>query len=251
MNGGFSRLLSLGRLGIKPGGSAKLRATPLSGGRFAPTKLIVPDDVARHFLVTGFHVAFDSQFLSNAAVPAELFAEHGPCFDLLMSELLPDQEVVLVVQSASDVSQDFRCFLGPSDVLAKKVVLGYGSVAIEPGSCANINVEPFRAFRPSHLFLPSTVAPHFLINEVWLSTYGTKPDDTLVCVKGSESNEQGRAGESDLTEIERYDLGGRLVSLHLSPTEVVQRRQFLTISVTNTDSVQRSFTAAVVGDPCE
>jgi hypothetical protein len=66
-------LLGFGSTLIRGNGSANIHVQPLC--RFQPERIIIPSDVARHFMITDVKVGKNSQFLSPGAIPALAFAE--------------------------------------------------------------------------------------------------------------------------------------------------------------------------------
>ena len=248
----MSKILVFKSLSIAPRCSGTFSCTPISGDVFRTSRLVVPDSIASHFLVTDLRIAHDSQFISVGALPAELFAKSGPCFDLQLDDLREGEEAVVQVQSTSDDPVVFGCWMrGDRLEGSKKVLLGYGSTQVGPKSSALVSVEPQCSFKPTHLFLPSSTARYFEIEEVRQSQYGTSADRSLVRVEIDEPEKQGRAAKADLKKFTYYPGGGLLVELRLSPVEVVKPGRFLTISTTNRDREQRSFMAAILGDRTE
>lgn len=231
-------------LTVAPGCSVTAEAESLDRESFFPTRIVLPDDVAPHFLVTDVRVGKDSQLWSAGALPGELFAESGPRLDLLLDECRPGAKVTVCAQSRSGEAREFRCWVQGTRSVAtgsRKVVVGYGSTRCR-GSLS-ISVEPQRPFRPTHLFLPSDVARDFAVESVEQSAAfrvrGGKaekvdldPSETSVGVLG-----EAVSGSS-----------GALVPVRMSPSEVVRPGRFLTLRVASEGGEERTFRAAVVGD---
>lgn len=209
-----------------------------------PIRIVLPDDVAPHFHVTEVRVGLNSQLISIGAVPGELFAESGPCFDLLLDECSFGTKVTVCAQSRSGEARKFGCWVWGKrliDAGSRKVVLGYGST--NSRGSLTVNVEPQRPFRPTHLFLPSEVGRDFTVESIEQSSTWR--------VRG------GKAEKVDLdpSEMSKGVLGkavstsaGSLVTVRMSPSEVVRPGRFLTLRVCGSDR-ERTFRAAIVGDP--
>jgi hypothetical protein len=81
---------------------------------FRPERLVIPQDVARHFQVTDFQVNGRRQLSSVGAVPAGMFSDQSPAVFLEADVARPGELVSVTVVNRSDDDQVFQCGLcGP------------------------------------------------------------------------------------------------------------------------------------------
>lgn len=232
---------------VVPGGSAKCTSIPHDGTFFFPLRVIVPDEVASNFFITDFKVGRDSQLCSVGALPAELFAASGPGFEFLFDPIYAGYVVAMDVQSTCDVEAEFsaqvmgRWALFRSNV--RKICLGLGSTNVAAEGAVNVSVEPQRAFRPTHLFLPSDVVSHFEVQTVFQVARRGRTEHVVESIP--DLAERGRALGIDSSKA----AGSRLIPIHLRPSETVEVGRCLTVSAVNRGGQARQFKAAIVGDP--
>jgi len=129
----------------------------------------IPDEVARHFLVTDVKVGRNSQLLSVGAVPAAVFSESSWVQQPDLDVLREGDSLTLSVTCVSEVDQEFSAEVSGRQVQSgeallrarRRMVLGLGSTSVRSGQWANICVQPQCPFRPDGLVIPSFVAQHF------------------------------------------------------------------------------------------
>ena len=211
---------------------------------FTPTGLIIPDDVAPHFLITSISVGLDSQLLSVGAIPASLFAESAHRHAFAMD---PADEKKLFKVSVTNISAQARNFQGSVEGIPASAdpgipkptlrMVGFGCTLVEGGcgcTSANINVEPQITIVPQWLHVPPHVLEHFEINDIFICSLHSP-------------HRSGSVPKHFLTkqQIERSG------AICLVPNPVAPTGMFITISVTNTDSQSRNFETAILGTPPE
>ena len=213
---------------------------------FTPTGLVIPDDVAPHFLITDIKVGKNSQLMSVGAVPASLFAKSAPRHNLAM-DLADDRSAfVISATNISEKARNFRCSVEGISAIPASVgpeipgpylhVVGFGCTLVQGGcgyTTAHINVEPQIAIVPQWLHVPPHVLEHFEIDAVF------------VHYRLDSSSKRSSVPEHLLAKPQL----GRSGAICLVPDPVAPLHQFITISVTNTDAQSRNFEAAILGTP--
>ena len=103
--------------------------------------------------------------------------------------------------------------------------VGLGSTQVYGASSANINVQPFEAFRLDRLIISSDVARHFLVTDIKV---GDKSQlDSPGCIPGLSFTEN----------VFAIKLKG----------DMVHPRQFITVSVTNQSASGCNFQGVLIG----
>jgi hypothetical protein len=246
----IERIRLLTDIEIEPHSAANLIITPPINSPFLPAWFSIPDEIARHFLLTNVKIGKNSQLISIGCLPASLFAESMLArIDLdeiglsSMEHLVPNSTrdtITLSVTNTSDLPQKIT-----ADVLGRpigdrpsnvdfKYALGLGHTTVRGNSSANINVQPPIDFIPSHLFLPNHVLDDLLVTDLY-----------AIHVRDEPSSPRSYVLPVNLQE-DQLRLSGRVT---LSPRSVVKTNQFLTLSVTNRSPHDRYFTGAVLGSP--
>lgn len=228
---------------VAPGASVRFMEVPYRADVFYPAQLIIPDEVAPHFFVVDFKVGRLSQLNSVGALPAELFAESGPGFELLSDPIRASDSVnwaTLEVQSMCDRELEFSAqVLGSRGPMSgvRKTCLGMGNTTVAAEGAVNVCMEPQRAFRPTHLFLPSDVAPNFEVQKVFQVTSKGRTEHVVESIPDLAERDQAKGS------------GSRLIPIHLQPLEMVEVSLFLIVAAVNLDGKARQFKGAIVGDP--
>lgn len=156
--------------------------TPYQLGPFRPRRLLVPSDVAPHFLVTDVKVGGNSQIACPAAIPASFFDEAKPPLDLYF-DLLPQNRCFTV--SVTNISYDektFRCSVAgvhdPSRINrdGRDIVMGLGATLAKPEiPQILLRVQPQVILSPHHLFVPEEVLDNFRVDSLGLQRAFLEP----------------------------------------------------------------------------
>lgn len=214
-----------------------------------PTQIVIPNDVAPHFLVTDVKVGRNSQFLSAACVPASFFAESSPRDDLLFEILQPGMMLALSVTNISDVSREFRCTVrgqaaaSPHDGCGSLCGLGY--TEIPPGESASINTQSQVVFAPDRLFIPRDVLEKTTIHRI--SKLNAYVVESLQPVPRPILNPNPqRTADVPSSELTRENLLGD-GCFRLQPNPIVTCNDLVVIDVTNDSKEPLWFCGALVG----
>lgn len=227
-----------------PGNTAWCVAAPHDGKGFFPSRLVIPDEVALNFFVIDVRVNRVSQLGSVGALPAELFGASGPGFDLMFDQVGQNDFMTIHVQSTRDEAAEFSAHVLVRRTLrsgVRKTCLGMGCTEVVAESAVNVSVMPQRVFRPTHLFLPSDVAPHFEVQKMFQCAQRGLLEHVIEPVPDLD----GRGRTKGLGSAEARS---RLIPIHLQPSETAEEGRFLTVSAVNRDGKARQFKAAIVGD---
>lgn len=135
------------------------------GGPFKTYNIVVPEEVARDFLVANFQVGKNSQFVSAEAVSAYFFARRSRTEDLAFDTLPRGMKMRLSVTNLRDEPRTFSAVLrgelcppAPSShPKPRRAVLGLGCTVVPPGTTARVSVQPQVGFRPDYLVVPPDV----------------------------------------------------------------------------------------------
>lgn len=137
----------------------------------AVDRIILPDDVARDFLVTDVKVgrlgARDSQFYGTGCLPASIFSESSVVrnrFDVVQA----GTQIVLSVTNKRAERRTFGgvvtfCEVGNQH---QSVALGLGSTLVVAGGSCRVNVQPQVEVLFQRLVVASEVAPLFEVLDV-------------------------------------------------------------------------------------
>jgi hypothetical protein len=222
------------------------------GGPFKTHNIVVPEEVARDFLVLDFQVGKNSQFISTGAVSAYFFARRSRTEDLAFDTLPRGMKMRLSVTNLRDEPRTFSAVLRgelcPSSLVTKlpgvlvgqdevsdprhrlaspllprprRAVLGLGCTAVSPGAVAKMSAQPQVGFRPDYLVVPPDVLDGLKV--------------TSLRVKGT--NVLSRA----LDECE-------LDFSSASPNSPMEIGDWLCVDVANESKVTRIFCGAVGGE---
>jgi hypothetical protein len=108
----FDYALGFGETVAKGRGRIIVSARP--NVAFRPRLLVVPSDIASHFLVSSIKIGEVEQFASTGPVPAVLFTENSFAVCLRMDVAKTSDFVSITVENTSDDAQVFKCGLaGP------------------------------------------------------------------------------------------------------------------------------------------
>jgi hypothetical protein len=108
----FDYVLGFGETVAK--GRSRLIVSARPNVAFRPHLLVVPSDIASHFLVSSIKIGEGEQFASTGPVPAVLFTEKSFAVFLRMDVARPSDIVSVTVENTSDEAQVFKCGLvGP------------------------------------------------------------------------------------------------------------------------------------------
>lgn len=214
---------------------------------FLPTWVAIPDEMARHFLVTDIKIGKNSQLVSTGCLPASLFDEsmskriNLEDIGLSIEHLVPNSTrdtFRISVTNASNNSQTITIdiygrYIGdrPHNI-EFKYALGLGSTLITHNGSANIHVQPQRNFIPSHLFVPSHVLDGIVVDELYTDHLGEKMPTRRSYVMPATLLE------------DRLRQNGHIT---LSPQSIVETSQFVTLAVTNHSPSKQYFTGAILG----
>jgi hypothetical protein len=212
--------------------------------------LVVPDEVASLFVVTGLKVGSISQLCGLGCLPAELFARSGPRFDLELDPVLAHADVLVEVQSTCDSAVELSVeVLGRYSrlPLQHKVIVGLGGVLVSAYNSVCVNVQPQQAFRPTHLFTPEITVRHFDVAEVSQRTRWAADRELAGRYTVEEIPDSARRGRAEVVRS-TGQLSGRLTPIALRPAGTVVAGHFLTVSATNRSEEPQEFSGVVVGD---
>jgi hypothetical protein len=154
-------------MAVSGNGSAFI-SIPFERGPFQPTNIVIPADVAKHFLVTGISAGNNSQFIGTACVPASFFSEkrENLAFDMVPRGVL----LTLSVLNTDSSDHVFKCVVrGKPDVAAaskRRTFLGLGQAFVPAGGTTTIRVQPQVVFKPDLLVLPEEHLEIFEVTEL-------------------------------------------------------------------------------------
>jgi hypothetical protein len=154
---------------------------------FTPAWFLIPDEAARHLLVTDIKVGKNSQNASCACVPASLFSKAawrgllGGC--LRMVQLRDGMEIRLSLTNTSTEQVRFAGevvgYHGDEPPPGQRLYLcGLGHNLVQPGGSFRLSVQPQVSLSPRRLFVPDDVLSHFVVRraEVLPSSHGYRDD---------------------------------------------------------------------------
>jgi hypothetical protein len=148
-------------------GSAHI-SIPFERGPFQPTGIVVPADVARHFLVTEISVGKNSQFIAPACVPASFFSERRE--DLSFESVPRGMLLTLSVSNTDSTDHVFKCSVKGKPGLApaskRRAFLGLGQTFVPAGSVVTLRVQPQVTFKPDLFVLPEELLEIFEVVEL-------------------------------------------------------------------------------------
>lgn len=204
---------------------------------FTPTGIVIPDEIAPHFLITNIAVGLDTQQVSTGAIPASLFAASARRRELAMDLVTDTKMFKISATNISPVPQNLKIEvegLPASELLPPDLlhVVGFGSTSVPPMSAANINVQPQFNIIPQYLHVPPHVLEHFWIHEIRLISLPDCMEAPPCCVP------------KHFLLKEHLELDGAIA---LRPGEIAPRNRFIMIGITNKDSQARNFQAAILG----
>ena len=202
---------------------------------FRPESIVIPEAVARNFMIEDVKVGKNSQFLSVRPIPATLFSDKAVREVFMFQNLERLRTLTISVVNTTYEPQKFEATVtgsASSDTTnCRRTILGLGHTDFVAGETALITIEPFLEMELRRLVVPSHIAKHFKIEKIlikgldghiWWSTEKTYP-------------------ASHFSE----NLPGR-IPLHT--LQNLMRGLYLSLEVTNTSKTPQTFTGALTGD---
>ena len=223
---------------------------PSMRGAFWPSWLSIPDEVARHLLVTDVKVGKNSQNVSGGCVPASLFAESRvpPVGSRLLLDTMVTAHLELRVSITNTSDEPVRLsgqVLGTHDDSGASLgllLLGLGHNLVAPGKF-RLSVQPQVTISPVRLFVPDHLLQHFTVLSVSCRSYshGCKTS------RGVESCDGGQPPSSvPTTSLVPSNLRGP-GEVRLVPLPTVRASDFLDLVLVNESREARWFSGAVLG----
>jgi len=217
---------------LQPGSCRTLGAR--SGRYFRPSRMSVPDEVARRLMVTGLDVGGREQRVGPGAVPALLFSDRAVVEDLDLDPVVGVDEVSVSFLNFSDGPvAPFEVVLSgyaDGEVLADvgRRVVGLGSTTVLAGQRCHVCVQPKSSFRAGRLVVPSDVAGDFRIVDVWVGL-------------NSQLAAPGSLPATEHTEVVPQPEDCPLCR------DTCPASAWITVAVENVSGADRSFTGALCG----
>jgi hypothetical protein len=207
--------------------------------RFRPRQILIPHEAANNFFVTEIKFGRRSQLLSTGAVHASLFSNNAAPEDFDFEPLKEDEDIKISATNISDKPTPFSVSLvgdrwdrnlrhEQKTTQLVRNFIGFGSTNLQPGSSANISVQPQLPFHGERLIIPSSLADNFAVSSIKCGHNEQMVISSPVpAMLFSEQNPQ---------------IGMRGLAL-----DVVHTSMLLTIQIVNTSNNIRNFSCSFVG----
>ena len=226
---------------------------------FQPLRLVIPDDVARHFLITDIKVGRCSQLFSAACLPASLFAESAPVDHYQFDVVRPGMSISV---SAYNMSYEARKLTirveGETSPLKwgerdRGGICGLGHTLIGRWQTVNVIAWSQVVFEPRRLYVPPELLDSVIVEEVAkIPTYLPRvpgqervqlaPDDAAPF----DSVSGGLLTRENLLEGGRFRCG---VGFAVDP--IVTPYYRVRVRVHNDTDAEVAFTGALIGKSYE
>jgi hypothetical protein len=205
--------------------------TKLSPG-FRLRRLIIPGEIAEHFLLTSLAFGKNNQMMSPGAVPAILFSDNANPQSYDFDPNPENDEIKISVTNQSDKTIMFVAAAFGDDSPDAKVnhtnFIGLGNTSVPSGQGANICVQPAQKFQGRRLVVPSTIGSDFSITGIKVGHHDQFRDNTPPIPAFLFS-------ETRVPETNDLNL------------DTCHESVFLTLSVLNTSRDTKNFSAALTG----
>lgn len=214
---------------------------------FKPLRIVIPDEVARSFLISDVKVGINSQLMSGAPFPAALFSTTARVEQFAFDVIPSGRYLSVSVINITDEEQAFTCdvygrLATAADVFKqdegldlgyRRSLLGLGYTVVKAGMSANVNVQPHVLFQPERLVIPLGLSEGLVVEGVKVVEGGDprcRLGDTLSSRPASSFSESSEG------------------LIELRPSRAVSTRDFISVNVSNRFDRKVGFCGAIVGD---
>lgn len=178
---------------------------------FQPRRLVVPDEVAEHFVIVDVRVDGSSQLITYDALPASVFSASSREEVVDFWPLSPGGSFCLVVVNVGDVERYFEAEISGREAtsgdlvfvkLGKTVgrtVVGLGRHHVPAGEWLDVEVMPQMSFCPERLVVPAGYARGFVVEDVQVRRGGSELLGSCPCSVPADDYGVGAEGRLELS----------------------------------------------------
>lgn len=164
-------------------GSANIFAFEGEHDMFKPSRIVLPEAVAKFFMINDIKAGMNSQLIGANCFPATLFSElsHAESLDF---DVVPRMRNFVLSVSNMDDKSSWRSFggvvygervMGPDNrymgMHSGRTVLGLGYTMIAPGETMIVRSFTQVVFKPDRLALPTSVLEDFEVLSLYVEDY--------------------------------------------------------------------------------
>lgn len=219
---------------------------PTVDGPFKPTWFHIPENVARHLLITDIKVGRNSQLISTTCLPASIFSSNRT--EKLHTEtLLPNRMyITLSITNTSSEAVDFSGeVIGnepPNNREDELYVLGLGHILVKENLA--LSVQSQVPMSPALLYVPETI-----IEEVEIENVVVRPYTHSYQISSGDVVETDCPFVSGVPTKMLLNNHQSYRSILLEPKNLLNASDFLVLKIHNKSKNPLYFTGAILGHP--